>query len=156
MAVSEFIFIYYKQTCAYQTKWMWVRISLYLLKIRPDLTSIQEDTCSLSTTLYFLFLKNKDIANKMTFIKWFAYFACNRYKLINTAIPSEKSDWQWENRSLSVKMLIFSLNNSRLRLLPHIGSKEIEWYSGICLKRTLSVQKNLSASDRCPLYREFS
>ena len=29
-------------------------------------------------------------------------------------------------------------------------------YSGICLKRTPSVQKNLSALDRCPLYRQFS
>ena len=29
-------------------------------------------------------------------------------------------------------------------------------YSGICLKRTPSVQKNLSTLDRCPLYREFS
>ena len=29
-------------------------------------------------------------------------------------------------------------------------------YSGICLKRTPSVQKNLFALDRCPLYREFS
>ena len=69
VGVSEFIFIYYKQTWAYQTKWTWVRISLHLLKIKPDLTSIQEDACSLSTTIYFPFLKNKDITNKISFIK---------------------------------------------------------------------------------------
>ena len=37
------------------------------------------------------------------------------------------------------------------------SNDEVTWnYSGICLKQTPSVQKNLSALDKCPLYSEFS
>ena len=68
------------------------------------------------------------------------------------------------NEHGSFTPLVFSMNGGMSDecivyhkfLAEKIAQKTGQRYSGICIKRTPLVQKNLSALDRCPLYREFS
>ena len=89
-------------------------------------------------------------------------FFCFLFSLIfisNTFLPPcvLLSLWSW-NKFKKIRNCIRKLQQSSSKCFQRKSTMRRlkTMYSGICLKRTPLVRKNMSSLDKCPLYRDFS